>query len=176
MTGAVSEEVSNNIQSAASSMISSSDAMKQLGLTLGAGDYLLIGLQLFLTIMICLAISIILGALVNDSKSAQTMLLPIMMMVMIPWLVTLFTDVNSLPTAAKLIIWAIPFTHTFTAMPNLMFGNHAAFWGGLAYQIVFFAIVMFFALKLFKSDKILTISLNLGQKSRFKKSSKNNED
>ena len=176
MTGAVSEEVSNSIQSAASSIISSSDAMKQLGLTLGAGDYLLIGLQLFITIMICLAISIILGALVNDSKSAQTMLLPIMMMVMIPWLVTLFADVNSLPTAAKFIIWAIPFTHTFTAMPNLMFGNHVAFWGGLAYQIVFFAIVMFFALKLFKSDKILTISLNLGQKSRFKKSSQNNED
>jgi ABC-2 type transport system permease protein len=126
--------------------------------------------------MICLAISIILGALVNDSKSAQTMLLPIMMMVMVPWLVTLFTDVNSLPTAAKLIVWAIPFTHTFTAMPNLMFGNYTAFWGGLAYQIVFFAIVMFFALKLFKSDKILTISLNFGQKSRLKRSTKNNED
>ena len=176
MTGAVSEGISDSVQSAASNVISSGDAIKQLGLTLSAGDYLLIGLQLFITIMICLAISIILGALVNDSKSAQTMLLPIMMMVMVPWLVTLFTDVNSLPTAAKLIVWAIPFTHTFTAMPNLMFGNYAAFWGGLAYQIIFFAIVMFFALKLFKSDKILTISLNFGQKSKLKKSMKNNED
>ena len=176
MSGAVSEGISESVQSAASNVISSGDAIKQLGLTLGAGDYLLIGLQLFITIMICLAISIILGALVNDSKSAQTMLLPIMMMVMVPWLVTLFTDVNSLPTAAKLIVWAIPFTHTFTAMPNLMFGNYTAFWGGLAYQIVFFAIVMFFALKLFKSDKILTISLNFGQKSRLKRSTKNNED
>ncbi len=168
--------VTDNVTETATSIILSGDAMKQLGLTLGASDYLLIGIQLFLTIMICLAISIILGALVNDSKSAQTMLLPIMMMVMIPWIVTLLADINTMPTAAKLVIWAIPFTHTFTAMPNLMFGNYAAFWCGLAYQIVFFAIVMFFALKLFKSDKILTISLNLGQKSRFKKSKKTNED
>ena len=126
--------------------------------------------------MICLALSIILGALVNDSKSAQTMLLPIVMMVMIPWMITMFTDVSSLPTVAKYVIYAIPFTHTFTAMPNLMFGNNTEFWLGLGYQIIVFAVVMFFALKLFKSDKILTISLNLGQKSKFKKSRKTTED
>lgn len=176
ITSALPSDTVDSAKESVSSMLSSGDAMRQLGLTLGAADYLLIGVQLFITIMICLAISIILGALVNDSKSAQTMLLPIMMMVMIPWIVTLLADVNSLPTAAKLIIWAIPFTHTFTAMPNLMFGNYAEFWGGLVYQIIFFAVVMFFALKLFKSDKILTISLNLGQKSRFKKSRKTNED
>ena len=99
-----------------------------------------------------------------------------MMMVMIPWFVSMFTDVNALPTIPKLIIYAIPFTHTFTAIPNLMFGNMTEFWIGFVYQIAVFAIVMFFALRLFKSDKILTMSLNLGQKSRFKRSSKTNED
>ena len=170
ITSAVSEEID------ISAALSPNEAIRQLGLNLTASDYLLIGIQLFLTIMICLAISIILGALVNDSKSAQTMLMPIMMMVMIPWMVSMFTDVNSLPTVPKFIIYAIPFTHTFNAMPNLMFRNMSLFWAGLAYQLVIFAIVMFFALKLFTSDKILTISLNLGQKSRFKKSSKTNED
>ena len=176
MTSSISSGITDSAKESVSSLLSSGDALKQLGLDLGAGDYLLIGIQLFITIMICLAMSIILGALVNDSKSAQTMLLPIMMMVMVPWLVTVFTDINSLPAAAKLLMWAIPFTHTFTAMSNLMFGNYTAFWCGLAYQLVFFAIVMFFALKLFKSDKILTISLNLGQKSKFKKSRKTTED
>ena len=88
----------------------------------------------------------------------------------------MFTDVSSLPTVAKYVIYAIPFTHTFTAMPNLMFGNNTEFWLGLGYQIIVFGVVMFFALKLFKSDKILTISLNLGQKSKFKKSRKTTED
>ena len=99
-----------------------------------------------------------------------------MMMVMIPWFVTMFTDVNSLPTVPKLIVYAIPFTHTFTAIPNLMFGNTTELWIGLVYQIIVFAVVMFFALKLFKSDKILTMSLNFGQKSRFKKNGKTIED
>ena len=170
------KDAADSAKDALSSVLPSGDALGQLGLQLGAADYLLIGVQLFITIMICLALSIILGALVNDSKSAQTMLLPIMMMVMIPWMITMFTDVNSLPTAAKYVIYAIPFTHTFTAMPNLMFGNNTEFWLGLGYQIIVFAVVMFFALKLFKSDKILTISLNLGQKSKFKKSRKTTED
>ncbi len=172
----IPQDAAESAKGALSGIMSSGDALKQLGLQLGAADYLLIGIQLFVTIMICLALSIILGALVNDSKSAQTMLLPIVMMVMIPWMITMFTDVSSLPTAAKYVIYAIPFTHTFTAMPNLMFGNNTEFWLGLGYQIIVFAVVMFFALKLFKSDKILTISLNLGQKSKFKKSRKTTED
>ncbi|MBQ6035246.1 MAG: ABC transporter permease [Ruminococcus sp.] len=172
----IPQDAAESAKGALSGIMSSGDALKQLGLQLGAADYLLIGIQLFVTIMICLALSIILGALVNDSKSAQTMLLPIVMMVMIPWMITMFTDVNSLPTVAKYVIYAIPFTHTFTAMPNLMFGNNTEFWLGLGYQIIVFAVVMFFALKLFKSDKILTISLNLGQKSKFKKSRKTTED
>lgn len=172
----IPQDAAESAKGALSGIMSSGDALKQLGLQLGAADYLLIGIQLFVTIMICLALSIILGALVNDSKSAQTMLLPIVMMVMIPWMITMFTDVSSLPTVAKYVIYAIPFTHTFTAMPNLMFGNNTEFWLGLGYQIIVFAVVMFFALKLFKSDKILTISLNLGQKSKFKKSRKTTED
>ncbi len=174
MTSAVTSDL--GITEAVTKTLSADEAFRQLGLNLSAIDYAMVGVQLFLTIMICLAISIILGALVNDSKSAQTMLLPIMMMVMIPWLISVFTDVNSLPLAAKLIVYAIPFTHTFTAIPNLMFGNITEFWLGLGYQFVIFLIVMFFALKLFKSDKILTISLNFGQKSRFKKSRKTTED
>ncbi len=176
MTADMTSSITDSATESVNSLLSTGDALKQLGLQLGACDYLLVGIQLFITIMICLALSIILGALVNDSKSAQTMILPIVMLVMIPWMVTMFTDVSSLPTAAKAVIYAIPFTHTFTAMPNLMFGNTSVFWLGLGYQFVIFIVVMFFALKLFTSDKILTISLNLGQKSRFKKSSKTNED
>ena len=174
MTGAVTSDL--NVDGILQDNLTTDQAFRQLGLNLGVTDYLLVGVQLFITIMICLAISIILGALVNDSKSAQTMLLPIMMMVMIPWFVSMFTDVNSLPTVPRIIVYAIPFTHTFTSIPNLMFGNTAEFWIGMVYQIVVFAIVMFFALRLFKSDKILTMSLNFGQKSRFKRSGKTNED
>lgn len=148
-------------------------AIVQLGLNLSAMDYVLVGLQLFFTILICLSISLILGALVNDTKSSQTMIMPIMMMAMIPYLVSMFTDINTLPTVLKFALNMIPFTHTFSAIPNLMFGRTGLFFAGLAYQIVLFVLFMFFALKLFTSDKIFTISLNFGQKSKYKKRGRN---
>ena len=57
---------------------------------------------------------------------------------------------------------------TFSAIPNIMFGNRTLFFLGLGYQIIVFAICMFFALRLFMSDKIFTISLNFGQKTKYK--------
>lgn len=160
----------------AGDVLSADEAIKQLGLSLSAGDYVLVGIQLFLTIMICLSISIILGALVNDTKSSQTVIMPIMILAMIPYVISMLADINSLPMIAKILVYAIPFTHTFSAMSNLMFGNMTIFYVGIVYQIIIFAICMFFALRLFKSDKILTVSLNFGQKSKYKKTKKTSGD
>ena len=148
------------------------DIMKDLGLKIGVSGYVLVGLQMFMTILVCLAVSLILGALVNDAKSAQTVLMPIMVCAMIPYLVSMIYDINLLSPAVRTLLYAIPFTHTFTAMNNIMFGNMTLYWGGLAYQVVLFIICMFFALRIFTSDKIFTISLNFGQKRKLKKTNK----
>lgn len=148
------------------------DIMKDLGLKIGVSGYVLVGLQMFMTILVCLAVSLILGALVNDAKSAQTVLMPIMVCAMIPYLVSMIYDINLLSPAVRTLLYAIPFTHTFTAMNNIMFGNMTLYWGGLAYQVVLFIICMFFALRIFTSDKIFTISLNFGQKRKLKKINK----
>ena len=162
-------------ESVVSDTLNVSDAMQQLGLTLSAGDYVLIGVQMFLTILISLTVSIILGAMVDDAKSAQTIIMPIMFCAMIPYLISMVADVNSLPTVIKYAVYAIPFTHTFTAMGNIMFGNDSLIYLGIGYQAVLFVVCMFIAVRLFNSDKILTASLNFGQKARynrFKKSEK----
>ena len=171
-----SDTLSEEAESLANKGLTVDAALEQLGLSLGFTDYLLVGLQLFFTIMICLSISLILGALINDSKNAQNMLMPIMMMAMVPYMISMLTDINALPTVIRLLVYAIPFTHTFSAIPNLMFGNTSLFFIGLGYQIIIFAVCIFFALRLFMSDKIFTISLNFGQKSRYKKKRKNSEE
>lgn len=170
-----SVQTENIVSGIAGDVLSADEAIKQLGLSLSAGDYVLVGLQLFLTIMICLSVSIMLGALVNDTKSSQTVIMPIIMMAMIPYLISMLADINTLPMAVKILVYAIPFTHTFSAMSNIMFGNMTMLYGGMIYQIIIFAICMFFALRLFNSDKILTISLNFGQKSKYKKSGKSSK-
>ena len=157
-------------------MLSLEAAMQRLGISLSLTDFVLVGLQLFFTILICLSVSMILGALVNDTKQAQTMIMPLMMMAMVPYFISLFADVHDLPVAARIVVYAIPFTHTFSAMSNLMFGHDMIFFGGLVYQIIIFAVCMFFALRIFNSDKILTISLNFGSRSRFKKNRGANDE
>lgn len=177
--GGANDSLSDVADTVAGESITVDAALSQLGLSLNAGSYILVGLQLFFTIMICLSVSLVLGALINDSKNTQNMIMPIMLLAMIPFMISVFTDINTLPMALRIIVYAIPFTHTFSAIPNLMFGNNTIFFIGLVYQIAVFIICIFFALKLFMSDKIFTISLNFGQKSKYKKKNKKfsgNED
>ena len=161
MTGGVTDKLSASAE--ISKMLSS------LGLQFAPIDYVLLGLQMFMTLLISLGIALILGAMVNDAKSAQTVIMPIMLCAMLPYLLSMFTSINSLPLGIKILIYLIPFTHTFTATDNLMFDNMTIFWGGFAYQVILFIIIMFFAVRLFTSDKIFTASLNFMQKSRAKR-------
>jgi ABC-2 type transport system permease protein len=142
--------------------------MTELGMTLGGTQIFLVGLQLFLTIMIVLSVSIMLGTLASDIKSQQTLIMPLMLASLAPYIISIFSDINALPFAFRAIMYAIPFTHSFTAMPNVMFGHMGLYLFGLVYQIIFFVVCMALALKLFTSDKLFTMSLNLGQKKKLK--------
>ena len=82
-----------------------------------------------------------------------------MMITMIPFFVTMFADVNSLSPIARIILYIIPFTHTYTAMNNMLFGHMGLVWGGLIYQLVFFAVCMYLAVKIFTTDLLFTMSL-----------------
>ena len=142
-----------------------SEILKNLGLTMSAGQYVLVGLQMFLTILIALSVALILGVLAKDAKSAQTLTLPVMMCTMIPYMLSMFVDIKSLSPAARYIVYAIPFTHSFMAMENTMFGNMDIYVGGLIYQALFLAVCMFAALRIFMSDRIFTMTIG-GRRTR----------
>lgn len=139
-------------------------AMETLGISLSAGDYVLVGIQLFLTILITLALSIILGALSKDIKSAQGMITPIIFLALIPYLISMLMDINTLPATIRFLIYAIPFTHTFTASSNIIFDNTLLFFGGMLYQLVLLVGILFVAVKIFSTDQIFTIKISLGKK------------
>ena len=149
-------------------VLSTADAISQLGFSLSGVDILLFGLQLFLTLAIGLSISLILGAAATDVKSVQTLVMPIMIAVMIPFFVTMFMDFGEMPVAAKVIMFLIPFTHSYIALTNLLSGDMIMYWGGLAYQIVFFAVCMFLAVRMFTSDKLFTMSFSSENKTNKK--------
>ncbi|MBR1422145.1 MAG: ABC transporter permease [Ruminococcus sp.] len=134
-------------------------ALENLGLTLSLPQYILVGVQMFLSILIALCAALILGVLAKDAKSAQTLLMPITISTMIPYFLSMMADITSLPLVLKCIVYAIPFSHTFMATENIMFANIPLYIGGVIYQLIFLAVCMKIALSIFMSDKIFTMSL-----------------
>ena len=142
------------------------EILKNLGLTLSAGDYVLVGIQMFMTILITLSISLVLGALAKDTKSTQTYIMPVMIMAMIPYMLSMFVDITTLSPVIRYLVYAIPFTHTFMATQNVMFDNMTLYWAGLAYQFVLLVLCMTYAVKVFTSDRIFTMTISFGKKKK----------
>ena len=163
MMGNLTNEITDSVNSAAAmgdTTVSVAQAMSDLGLVLSPVSYILFGLQLFFTVAIGLSISLILGAMATDVKSVQTLTMPIMIAVMIPFFITMFLDYSEMSAGFKAVMFIIPFTHSYTALTNLMNGDMIMFWAGLAYQAVFFVVCMFLAVRMFTTDRLFTMSVS----------------
>jgi len=134
-------------------------AIGQLGLNLSLGSYALLGLALFLGILVALAIALVLGSFADNIKSVQSLIMPLMVLLLIPYLATLVTDVQTLPLTFKVLLGVIPFTYTFQAMPNLYLHHYSQVLLGSGYELICFVIFMLLAAKLFSSDQLLTMRL-----------------
>jgi len=138
--------------------------MRQLGLYFDTTGYLILGAALFLAILVALALAMILGVLAEDFRSAQNMIMPLMFMVLIPYFLSLFADINTVALPVKIFILAIPFSHPFLVSQNLYLGNYGMIFGGLVYMSIVFAVLVVFAARVFSTDRILTMKLRFGKK------------
>lgn len=138
-------------------------AAQELGLVFSNPDYLLLGLSLFSGILAALAVAIILGSLAEDSKSAPGLVAPLMVLVLIPYFLTMFLDISSASPIVRILVYAIPFAHPFLAATNILLGNYREVVWGIVYMLVVFGIFVIIAARIFATDKILTMRL------RFKK-------
>ena len=138
--------------------------MRQLGLYFDTTGYLVLGAALFLSILVALAMAMILGVLAEDFRSAQNMIMPLIFMVMIPYFISLFADMNTVSLPVKIFILAIPFSHPFLVSQNLYLGHTGMIIGGLVYMLVVFVVLVIFAARIFSTDRILTMKLRFGKK------------
>lgn len=135
--------------------------LNKLGLTLNFSNLLILGISIFGSILNALAIALILGAFASDVKQVQAIITPIIVFVMIPYIISIFIDINSLSPGLRYLIYSIPFSHPFFATTNIYFGNLKPVFYGIGYEFFTFFILVIIASKIFSSDKILTMKLNL---------------
>ena len=130
--------------------------LRDYGLGINIVDWVFIAVMIFLAIFCALGLCMILGAFAKNYKSAQTMIMPISILAIVPMFITMFSSWGALAPVLKVVVFAIPFSHPMMVMSNLMFGNMTLVFGGLAYLMVFTLITIFVTVRLYKSDILLT--------------------
>lgn len=64
-------------------------------MALTLGDFLLIGVSLFITLVAALSLCMLLGTFAKNYKSAQTLTFPIVLLALLPMFLTLFMDFDT---------------------------------------------------------------------------------
>jgi ABC-2 type transport system permease protein len=141
-----------------------STIIQKLGLSLNTNSYIILGISLFFAILCALAMATILGVLAEDFRSAQTLIMPVIFLVMIPYVLFFISDVKSLSLPVRIFVLAIPFTHPFLTTQNIFLENYSAILYGILYMFLVFVILVAIAAHIFSTDKILTMKLRLGRK------------
>jgi ABC-2 type transport system permease protein len=139
---------------------------KSLSLSFSTTGYLLLGVNIFLTIVCALSLATLLALFAEDTKSAQAMLTPLMVSVLIPYFFTLFLDPGTVSLPLKIFIYLLPFSHTFFAFKFLLFGNIMPVVLGIVYLAVLSAVFIAAAARIFSSDRVLTMKMSFGRKRR----------
>lgn len=123
---------------------------------LTGGDYALVGLSLSLAIIDILAVALCLGVFADDTRGAQTLLMPVAFVAMVPAFVTGFVDTSTLSLPLKAALYAIPSTHPVIAPVELAFGDPLVVLAGIAYEVAFAVVVIALTVRLFGSDRLVT--------------------
>jgi len=124
-------------------------------LVLGVADYALVGLSIFTSLLCGLALCLLLGLFAKDYKSAQTFTMPVAMLAMIPMIMTMFKDFDTLSTPLRVILFAIPFSHPMMSMRLLMFDNYRMVILGIIYSFALFIILIALVVKVFNTDYMI---------------------
>jgi ABC-2 type transport system permease protein len=141
-------------------------------LSLNSIDMILIGVIVFVSLVAALALCMLLGTMAKNFKSAQTLTFPIAILVIIPMLLTMFKDFDTLPIAIKALLFGIPFSHPMMAPRALLFGDYLLVFTGLIYVSIFALIMIFIVVWVFKTDRIVTGTTKFNLNKIFKKKTK----
>lgn len=135
--------------------------LASLGLTPTLFGYLVLGVSLFVSLISALALAIAISSFAEDVRSAQAMVGYLYVMLFIPMILLMYSDITALPLALQLVLFAIPYTHPMLAARAALTEDYTMAVLGIAYVSVFTVIVLYVAARIFTTEKILTLRLRL---------------
>ncbi len=133
--------------------------LASMGLTYTPTAFLLLGLSLFVTLVAGLALAVSIAVFAEDVRGAQSFIGILIIPIIFPTIILMFTDIGSLPTTLQLIIYAIPFSHPIIAAKSALLGDYLTIGLGIIYVAAFTLIVLYLVSKMFTTEKIVTAKL-----------------
>jgi ABC-2 type transport system permease protein len=125
---------------------------------------LLLGVNIFVTLVSGLALAISLATFTDNVRSAQSLTGFLTIPVILPAIILMFSDISMLPRSIQTILLIIPYTHSIIASKAAFLGNYSLVLRSIGYIAVFTIVVLFIAARIFSTERIITArftSLNL---------------
>jgi len=136
--------------------------LAEIGLAPSISGYAVLGASVFMALLSALALAIIVSAFSEDVRGAQSVVGYLYMIIMLPMFVVMFTNFNSLPLIARIVLFALPYTHPMLAAQATLTGDYLTAIIGIAYTALFTVVLLYLAAKMFATEKILTAKLKFG--------------
>jgi ABC-2 type transport system permease protein len=131
--------------------------------------YALLGIVMFVTLVSALALAISLAVFTDSVRSAQSLTGVLIIPLIIPAMILMFSDIEMLPPTIQWIMLAIPYTHTMLATKAAFLGNYWVMMRSILYISVFTVLVLWIAAKIFSTERIITArftSFSFGKRKR----------
>jgi ABC-2 type transport system permease protein len=117
---------------------------------------ILLGTNIFVTLVSGLALAISLATFTDSVRSAQSLTGFLVVPVIIPTIILMFSDLSMLPRYIQFILLTIPYTHSIIASKAAFLGNYTEVLISIGYIAVFTLVVLYIAAKIFSTERIIT--------------------
>jgi ABC-2 type transport system permease protein len=118
--------------------------------------YVLLGINIFVTLVSALAMAISLAVFADNVRSAQSLTGILIVPIIIPAIILMFSDIDMLPQTFQWILLAIPYTHSILASKAAFMGDYWIVLRSIAYISIFTIVVLYIAAKIFSTERIIT--------------------
>jgi ABC-2 type transport system permease protein len=139
-----------------------------INLAMSPTSSILLGITMFVTIVSALALAICIAAFSENVRSAQSLVGPLNIVIVIPSIILMFADIEILPSFLQAILYAIPYTHSIIASKAALMGDYLIMLRSIAYISVFTIVILYIAARIFTTEKIITARLSLRKRARTK--------
>jgi len=126
--------------------------------------YVLMGLAILVAMLSALALAATLAVTAEDVRSAQALIGYLYMVVFLPALILMFTDISALPLPVQVVLLAVPYTHLMVALKSIMIQNYSMAVFNIVYMTAFTVVMLYLAAKIYSTEKVLTLRFRIKRK------------